>query len=105
MKSRRAGSAQWMSSNTMTHGPCSASRSKNSRHALNRSSRSRTEVSTRPMRCARRGSIHLRSSGSGTYCSTALWSLSSAEEGSSPSVMRARILTISASAQYVTPSP
>ena len=37
MKSNRASSAQWMSSNTSTVGPSSASASKNRRHAANAS--------------------------------------------------------------------
>ena len=99
MKSRSALSAHWRSSNTMTTGFSPASRSKNSRHALNSSSGSREARSSKPRRCATRGSTHWRSSGSGMCCSVASRNFSIAEAGSSPSAMPARDRTISASAQ------
>ena len=43
--------------------------------------------------------------GDGTNCSTVTRSFMRADTGSSPSMMSARLRTISASAQYVTPSP
>ena len=64
MKSSRPASAHCRSSNTRITGRWSAIRSKKSRHAENRSSRSGAVRSARPSRCARRGSSQLRSSGS-----------------------------------------
>ena len=53
-----------MSSKASTVGYVSASRSKNSRQAANRSCRSRVSCSPRPSSCASRGSTKRRSSGS-----------------------------------------
>ena len=58
-KSSRDASAHCMSSKASTVGYVSASRSKNSRHAANRSCRSRVSCSPRPSSCASRGSTKL----------------------------------------------
>ena len=105
MNSSSEASAHWRSSKTMTSGYVSASRSKNSRHAANRSSRSRAralleaeevgEARLDPAPLLRVGDVLL----------DAAWSFAEGGRGSSPSTMPARLRTISASAQYVTPSP
>ena len=95
----RPSSAQWRSSKTMTSGPCSARRSKKRLQAENRSSRSGAERSERPSRCMSRGSIHVRSSSSGTCSSKAARSFASAVSASSSSRIFARPRSISASAQ------
>ncbi len=56
-------------------------------------------------RCASRGSTSRRSRSSETNSSTVARSLAGAEAGSSSSTIPARARTISASAQYATPSP
>jgi len=105
MNSSSEGSAHCTSSNTMITGSDSERRSKNSRHPANRSLLSGAVRSSSPIRWASRGSTNCWSSGAGTNCSTASWSLARAEARSSPSTMPARPRTISARAQYVTPSP
>ena len=65
MKSSSDASAHCMSSNASTVGYTSASRSKNVRQAANRSSRPNALPSSRPIRCATRGSTNRRSSGIG----------------------------------------
>ena len=58
-----------------------------------------------PIRCARRGRQKTRSASCRRYSSAIASSFPAAVAGGSPSAIRARILTISASAQYATPSP
>ena len=105
MKSSNPGSAHWRSSKTITMVPCSAIRSKKARHAANSSSRSPWGAGSSPSRCASRGSIHRRSSGSETNSATDAESLRRDVAGSSVSAIPARIRTISPRAQNVTPSP
>ena len=104
-KSMSPGSAHCRSSKTMTVGPRNEIPSKNARQAEKSSSRSPAGDSTSPRRWASRGSIHLRSSGSETNSATEAASLALDEAASSDSLMAARILTISPSAQNVMPSP
>ncbi len=105
MKSSRESSAHCMSSNTSAVGFASDSLSKKSLHAANRSSRSKRGPSSRPSKCATRGSMKRRSSSSSTCSTSVASSLPTADPGSSSSAIRQRIRTRSASAQYVTPSP
>ena len=86
-KSTRPGSAHCRSSKTMTVGPSAAIRSKNVRQAEKSSSRSPDGASASPSRCARRGSIQRRSSGSVTNSATEAASLDRDEAASSDSLM------------------
>ena len=79
--------------------PEAAISSKKRRHAEKRSCWSGAVRSVRPSRCRRRGSIHSRSSTSGTNRSTVWRSFACAEPGASSSRIPERQRTISASAQ------
>ncbi len=105
MKSINPGSAHCRSSNTSTVGPRSAIRSKKVRQAEKSSSRSPPGASASPSREASASSTQRRSSGSETNSPTEAANLARAWEGSSPSVILARMRTISPSAQKVIPSP
>ncbi len=105
MKSRSEASAHCMSSKTSTAGYVSDSRSKKSRHAAKSSLRSRASWSPSAMSCASRGSTNRRSSSSRMCSSSVARSFASAGSAPSSSPIRQRIRTMSASAQYVTPSP
>src|SRR6202171_5416562 len=86
MNSSKDGSAHCRSSKTMITGSTAARRSKNRRHPANRSDLSDVERSSRPRRCASRGSMNFRSVASGTACSTVSRGLFIAEVRASPSM-------------------
>src|SRR5580693_9192583 len=108
-KSSSPVSAYWASSTSSTTGFSAASRSKNSRHPANSSSRdnaappspSAATPSSRPSRTA----TYPRSPGSATYRARPSASLPAAVSGGSSSAIPSRCRTISASAQNATPSP
>ena len=104
MKSSKPSPAHCRSSKTITTGSCSARRSKNIRQPANSSSRARPGSAT-PSSAPSRGTRNSRSEALTIQRSRPASSFEIASSKADSSGIPSRWRTISASAQYATPSP